>query len=105
MLDTSQNLIVINGYIRTVQIENCRYEAPNKYYIVFAGNPKEYAYWVDKVLWLKNPEALDPIDYRLAHNGRRTSRRYSSFATIHKLTGISGSRTARRKATKAPICK
>ena len=71
MLDTSQNLIVINGYIRTVQIENCRYEAPNKYYIVFAGNPKEYAYWVDKVLWLKNPEALDPIDYRLAHNGRR----------------------------------
>lgn len=71
MLDTSQNLIVINGCIRTAQIESCRYEAPNRYYIVFAGNPKEYAYWVDKVLWLKNPEALDPTDYRLAHNGRR----------------------------------
>ena len=71
MLDTSQNLIVINGYIRTAQIENCRYEAPNKYYIVFAGNPKEYAYWVDKVLWLKNPESLNPAVYQLAHNRRR----------------------------------
>lgn len=71
MLDTSQNLIVINGCIRTAQIESCRYEAPNKYYIVFAGNSKEYAYWVDKVLWLKNPESLNPAVYQLAHNGRR----------------------------------
>ena len=71
MLDTSQNLIVINGCIRTAQIESCRYEAPNRYYIVFAGNPKEYVYWVDKVLWLKNPESLDPAVYQLAHNGRR----------------------------------
>ena len=71
MLDTSQNLIVINGSIRTAQIESCRYEAPNRYYIVFAGNPKEYAYGVDKILWLKNPESLDPAIYRLAHNGHR----------------------------------
>lgn len=71
MLDTSQNLIVINGCIRTAQIESCRYEAPNKYHIVFAGNQKEYAYWVDKILWLKSPELLDPAVYRLAHNGRR----------------------------------
>ena len=71
MLDTSQNLIVIDGRIRTAQIESCRYEAHNRYCIVFAGNPKEYAYRTDKVLWLKNPEALDPVDYRLAHNGRR----------------------------------
>lgn len=71
MLDTSQHLIVINGCIRTAQIESCRYEAPNRYYIKFAGNPKEYAYWVDKVLWLKNPELLDPAVFRLAHNGRR----------------------------------
>lgn len=71
MLDTSQNLIVINGCIRTAQIERCRYEAPNKYYIVFAGNPKEYAYRADKVWWLRNPEALNPTDYRLVHNERR----------------------------------
>lgn len=71
MLDTSQNLIVIDGRIRTAQIESCRYEAHNRHCIVFAGNPKEYAYRTDKVLWLKNPEALDPVDYRLAHNGRR----------------------------------
>ncbi|WP_300886798.1 AAA domain-containing protein [uncultured Alistipes sp.] len=71
MLDTSQNLIVINGCIRTAQIESCRDEAPNRYCIVFAGNPKEYAYGVDKVLWLKNPESLVPAIYQLAHNGRR----------------------------------
>lgn len=71
MIDTSQNLIAINGCIRTAQIESCRYEAPNKYCIVFTGNPKEYAYGADKVLWLKNPESLDPTVYQLAHNGRR----------------------------------
>lgn len=71
MLDTSQNLIVINGCIRTAQIEICRYKAPNRYYIVFAGNTKEYTFLVDKVLWLKNPESLDPAVYQLAHNGRR----------------------------------
>ena len=71
MLDTSQNLIVINGCIRTAQIERCRYEAPYKYYIVFAGNPKQYAYRADKVEWLRNPEALNPTDYRLVHNERR----------------------------------
>ncbi len=71
MLDTSQNLIVINGRIRTSQIESCRYEAPSRYRIVFAGNPKEYAYGADKVLWLKNPESLVPAIYQLAHNGRR----------------------------------
>lgn len=107
MLDTSQNLIVINGCIRTAQIERCRYEAPNKYYIVFAGNPKEYAYRADKVWWLRNPEALNPTDYRLVHNERRLTHiaRYSDFETIRKPIGISDSRTARREATKAPTYK
>lgn len=71
MLDTSQNLIVINSCIRTREIENCRQDATGKYRIIFAGSPKEYAYRTDKVLWLKNPEALGPTDYLLAHNGRR----------------------------------
>ena len=43
----------------------------SRYYIVFAGNPKEYAYRADKVWWLRNPEALNPTDYRLVHNERR----------------------------------
>jgi len=71
MLDTSQNLIVINGCVRTVQIDRCRYEAPDKYFIVFAGSPKVYAYRGNKVLWLKNPESLNPEDYRLVHNNRQ----------------------------------
>ena len=83
MLDTSQNLIVINGCIRTAQIENCRYEAPNWYCIEFAGNPKKYAYGVDKVLWLKNPESLDPAVYRLAHNGRRLTNIAAIFRFRH----------------------
>lgn len=71
MLDTSQNLIVIDGRIRTTEIESCRYEAPNRCCIVFVGNPKEYAYRADNVGWLRNPEALNPTDYRLVHNERR----------------------------------
>lgn len=71
MVDTSQNLIVIDGRIRTSQIESCRYEAPNKYHIVFAGSSKEYAYGKEKVLWLRNPESLDPAVFQLVHNGRR----------------------------------
>ena len=71
MFDTSQNLIVMDGRIRTAQIESCRYEAPNRYSIAFVGNPKEYAYRADKVLWLRNPETLNPTDYRLVHNERR----------------------------------
>ena len=71
MLDTSQNLIIINGCIRTAQIESCRYETSNRYYIVFAGNPKEYAYGIDKVLWLRNPKTINPANYQLVHNGRR----------------------------------
>ena len=71
MLDTSQHLIVINGCIRTNQIESCRYETPERYCIVFAGNPKKYVYRAEKVLWLKNPESLDPVNYRLTRNGRR----------------------------------
>lgn len=79
MLDTSQNLIVIDGRIRTAQIESCRYEAPNRYYIVFAGNPKEYVYRADKVSWLRNPEARNPTDYRLAHNGHRLTNTAAIF--------------------------
>lgn len=79
MLDTLQNLIVINGCIRTTQIESYQYEAPNKCYIVFASNPKEYAYWVDKVLWLKNPETPDPTIYRLPHNVRQLTNIATTF--------------------------
>ncbi|MBP3355693.1 MAG: DUF2726 domain-containing protein [Rikenellaceae bacterium] len=71
MLDTSQNLIVINGCIRTREIEICRQDTTGKYRIVFTNSPKEYLYGVDKILWLKNPESLDPAVYQLAHNGRR----------------------------------
>ena len=83
MIDTSQNLIAINGCIRTAQIESCRYKAPNRYYIVFADNPKEYAYGMDKVLWLKNPESLNPAIYRLAHNGHRLT----NIVAIFKFRG------------------
>jgi len=64
-------MILIDGRIRTAQIETCRYEAPNSYCIMFVGNPKAYLYRADKVLWLKAPESLDPALYRLTHNGRR----------------------------------
>lgn len=82
MLDTSQNLIVINGCIRTTQIESCRYDAPDRYCIVFAGNPKEYAYRADKVLWLRRPETLNPANYRLVHNRRRLT----NIAAIFKFS-------------------
>ena len=69
MLDSSQNLIVIDGRVRTREIESCRYDAAGKYLIIFAGSSKEYTYRTDKVLWLRDPQSLDPAHYRLAHNG------------------------------------
>lgn len=71
MLDSSQNMIVINGNIRTGEIDSCQYNAPDKYRIVFAGCPKEYTYRKDKVLWLRNPVYYNPKNYRLTHNNRQ----------------------------------
>lgn len=71
MLDATTNMILIDGRIRTGQIEVCRYEAPDSYCILFTANPKAYLYRADRVLWLKEPASFDPALYRLTHNGRR----------------------------------
>ncbi len=86
MLDASRNMLLIDGRIRTGQIETCRYEAPNRYCIVFTGSPKAYVYRAEKVLWLKEPASLDPALYRLTHNGFRLT----NIIAIHKFRSGGG---------------
>ena len=72
MLDLRENMIVIDGEIKTFSVERC-WSASSSYRrnVIFKNNPKTYSYSYDKVLWLTNPEILDPRNCLLLHNGRR----------------------------------
>lgn len=69
-MDTSKNLILINGVPKTRSIESCRYDPlSQKVKIVFIGNTKEYTYKPENVLWLQKFVKLNPNNYRIRHNG------------------------------------
>lgn len=70
MLSTSENIIVIDGQIRT-NIDSCRWDTMGRCHIVFSGRTKEYTYGSNRVLWLTNPERYAPADmYRVVHRGK-----------------------------------
>lgn len=70
MLSTSENLIVIDGQIRT-NIDSCRWDTMGRCHIVFSGRTKEYTYGSNRVLWLTNPERYALADmYRVVHRGK-----------------------------------
>ncbi len=69
MLSTSENLIVIDGQIRT-DLDSCRWDTMGRCHIVFSGRTKEYTYGSNRVLWLTNPERYSPDMYRVVHRGK-----------------------------------
>ena len=74
MINTTENLILIDNQIQTPQIESCQYNSTQKKYdIIFQGNPKVSSYDVHRVLWLKHPIQLDPRIYQVTHKGRKLS--------------------------------
>lgn len=72
MYDPRENRIIIDGEDKTDSVERCRYTStPYRCHITFRNSLKTYSYAPSKVLWLKNPEVLDPRHCRLFHKGRR----------------------------------
>ena len=51
MIDTSENLIIIKGQIKTPEIESCQNHNGN-YKVVFRNVPSAYTYKEENVLWL-----------------------------------------------------
>ena len=55
MIDTSENLIIIKGQIKTPEIESCQNHNGN-YKVVFRNVPSAYTYKEENVLWLTDPD-------------------------------------------------
>ena len=69
MIDTSENLIIIKGQIKTPEIESCQNHNGN-YKVVFRNVPSAYTYKEENVLWLTDPDKPDPNNYQIISKGR-----------------------------------
>lgn len=69
MIDTSENLIIIKGQIKTAEIENCQNNNGN-YSIIFRNSSSIYSYKEANVLWLTHPDKPDPANYQIATQRR-----------------------------------
>lgn len=70
MIDTSRNLILINGEIRTSQIEFCRYNSSTrKTEVQFKHSDKVYSYAYHNIEWLQNPKLVDTQKFIVSHEG------------------------------------
>ena len=72
MIDTSENLIIIKGQIKTPEIESCQ-NYDGSYKIVFRNVPSTYTYKEENVLWLTDPDKPDPNNYQIISKGRALS--------------------------------
>ena len=72
MIDTSENLIIIKGQIKTPEIESCQ-NYDGSYKIVFRNVPSTYTYKEENVLWLTDPDKPDPNNYQIISKGRTLS--------------------------------
>lgn len=72
MIDTSENLIIIKGQIKTAEIESCQNDNGN-YKILFRNSSSAYTYKEENVLWLTSPEKPAPNDYQIVSKGRTLS--------------------------------
>lgn len=61
MQDLSRALILLNGELKTLQIESIsNMVGSNAYRVCFKKNPKKYTYSAEKVVWLSDPEWIMP---------------------------------------------
>ncbi len=88
MLNPRENMVVIDGQIKTGQIERCAInDSGDRYNIAFNNNPnKTFSYGRNRAMWLTNPVIFDPQHMELGilfhweimlHSGRD---RYFSMA-------------------------
>lgn len=72
MIDTSENLIIIKGQIKTAEIESCQNNNGN-YSIIFRNSSSVYSYKEENVIWLTHPDKPDPANYQIATKERTLS--------------------------------
>lgn len=72
MINPCENMILIDGIIKTVEIHSCQLNGyRDKYNIIYkSARYKSYAYNRNKVIWLTHPEVIAPKDCRLFHQDR-----------------------------------
>lgn len=68
-MNTKHNLILVKGEIKTSQITSCRYNPDTTKWDVAFQNGKLYSYAYQNIVWLKNPQFLNPNLYRIRKNG------------------------------------
>ena len=66
MINTSENLIIIKGQVKTNEIVSCQ-NNNGKYDVIYRNSTRIYSYKEENVLWLTNPTALSPKHYQLIH--------------------------------------
>ncbi|MBO7202736.1 MAG: DUF2726 domain-containing protein [Paludibacteraceae bacterium] len=73
MLNPRENMVVINGIIKTVEIHSINISnRGDKYNILFKGSKnKWYSYSRNNVLWLTNPNIYDPTSYNVYHQNKK----------------------------------
>ena len=76
MLNPRENMVVINGVIKTVEIHSIQLnERGDKYNILFnSAKYKCYSYSRNKVAWLTNPVVFNPQDCHAYYKGQQLQR-------------------------------
>ena len=71
MLNPRENMVVIDGQIKTSQIARCAInDSGDRYNIAFNNNPnKTFSYGRNRAMWLTNPVIFDPQHCHIYHNG------------------------------------
>lgn len=79
-MDLSRHFILLNGEPKTLQIASIIRNGASGYCVRFKNNGKSYNYGKDKVVWLSNPEWLDPTNSHVFIGGSKKtiSRRYGN---------------------------
>ncbi len=83
-MDEKRNLILLKGENKTWQIERCRYNPQTQRYDVTFTNGKTFPYGYSSVVWLKEPEVLNPSLYQISSRG--TS--FGNIQAIYVFQGI-----------------
>lgn len=68
-MEEKRNLILLKGENKTWQIERCRYNPLTQRYDVTFTSGKTFSYGYSSVVWLKDPEVLNPSLYQISSCG------------------------------------
>ena len=73
MLNPRENMVIIDGQIKTSQIARCSIsDSGDRYNIAFKNNTsKTFSYGRNRALWLTNPVVFTPQHCHIYHNGKQ----------------------------------